>query len=86
MRNDVQPGDVLLCRDQSRLGRDALEVTLAIRELVRDHGARLMYYSTGQEVPFANAIDAATTFIGGVGHQMGWRRFARARRRHCGRA
>ena len=29
-----------------------------------------MYYSTGQEVPFANAIDAATTFIGGVGHQM----------------
>jgi site-specific DNA recombinase len=70
MRNDVQPGDVVLCRDQSRLGRDALEVTLAIRELVRDHGARLMYYSTGQEVPFANAIDAATTFIGGVGHQM----------------
>ena len=29
-----------------------------------------MYDSTGQEVPFANAIDAATTFIGGVGHQM----------------
>jgi len=24
-----------------------------------------MYYSTGQEVTFANAIDAATTFIGG---------------------
>src|SRR5204863_9933762 len=70
MRNEVQPGDVVLCRDQSRLGRDALEVTLAIRELVRDRGARLMYYSTGQEVPFANAIDAATTFIGGVGHQM----------------
>jgi DNA invertase Pin-like site-specific DNA recombinase len=70
MRNEVQPGDVVLCRDQSRLGRDALEVTLAIRELVRDHGARLMYYATGQDVPFANAIDAATTFIGGVGHQM----------------
>jgi site-specific DNA recombinase len=70
LRNDVQPGDVILCRDQSRLGRDALEVTLAIRELVRDRGGRLMYYSTGQEVPFANAIDAATTFIGGVGHQM----------------
>jgi len=40
MRNEVQPGDVVLCRDQSRLGRDALEVTLAIRELVRDSGAR----------------------------------------------
>jgi site-specific DNA recombinase len=70
LRNDVQPGDVVLCRDQSRLGRDAIEVTLAIRELVRDRGARLLYYTTGQEVPFANAIDAATTFIGGVGHQM----------------
>jgi site-specific DNA recombinase len=70
LRNDVQPGDVVLCRDQSRLGRDALEVTLAIRELVRDRGARLLYYSSGQDVLFANAMDAATTFIGGVGHQM----------------
>ena len=67
---DVQAGDVVLCRDQSRLGRDALEVTLAIRELVRDRGARLIYYVNGQEVPFANAMDAATTFIQGTGHQL----------------
>ena len=36
----------------------------------QDRRGRLLYYSTAQEVPFANAIDAATTFIGGVGHQM----------------
>jgi site-specific DNA recombinase len=66
----AKPGDVIVCRDQSRLGRDAIEVTLVIRDLVRDRGCRLFYYVTGQEVQFANAIDQATTFIQGTGHQM----------------
>ena len=61
---------MIVCRDQSRLGRDAIEVTLVIRDLVRDRGCRLFYYSSGQEVQFANAIDQATTFIQGTGHQM----------------
>jgi site-specific DNA recombinase len=67
---DAQRGDIIVCRDQSRLGRDAIEVTLVIRDLVRDRGCRLFYYATGQEVQFANAIDQATTFIQGTGHQM----------------
>ena len=67
---EALPGDIIICRDQSRLGRDAIEVTLAIRDLVRDRGCRLYYYVTGQEVQFANAIDQATTFIQGTGHQM----------------
>ena len=67
---DAKRGDVIVCRDQSRLGRDALEVTLVIRDLVRDRGCRIFYYVTGQEVQFANAIDQATTFIQGTGHQM----------------
>ena len=67
---DSKRGDVIVCRDQSRLGRDAIEVTLVIRDLVRDRGCRLFYYATGQEVMFANAIDQATTFIQGTGHQM----------------
>lgn len=67
---DVKTGDVVVCRDQSRLGRDAIEVTLVIRDLVRDRGCRLYYYSSGQEVQFSNAIDQATTFIQGTGHQM----------------
>src|SRR5277367_4591201 len=29
MRSESVAGDIVLCRDQSRLGRDALEVTLA---------------------------------------------------------
>lgn len=67
---EAQRGDVVVTRDQSRLGRDALETTLAIRDLVRDHGTRLYYYASRMEVPFASAIDAATTFIQGTGHQM----------------
>ncbi len=60
---DALPGDIIVCRD-------AIEVTLAIRDLVRDRGCRLYYYVTGQQVQFANAIDQATTFIQGTGHQM----------------
>jgi site-specific DNA recombinase len=67
---DAQRGDVIICRDQSRLGRDAIEVTLVVRDLVRDRGCHLHYYASGQEVQFANAIDQATTFIQGTGHQM----------------
>jgi site-specific DNA recombinase len=70
MITEAQRGDVIVCRDQSRLGRDAIEVTLVVRDLVRDRGCRLFYYVTGQEVQFANAIDQATTFIQGTGHQM----------------
>ncbi len=67
---DAKRGDVIVCRDQSRLGRDAIEVTLVIRDLVRDRGCQLYYYATSQLVQFANAIDQATTFIQGTGHQM----------------
>ena len=67
---EAKRGDVIVCRDQSRLGRDAIEVTLVIRDLIRDRGCRLFYYASGQEVAFANAIDQATTFIQGTGHQM----------------
>lgn len=67
---DAQRGDIIVCRDQSRLGRDAIEITLVVRDLVRDRGCRLFYYANGQEVQFANAIDQATTFIVGTGHQM----------------
>jgi site-specific DNA recombinase len=67
---EAKRGDIIVCRDQSRLGRDAIEVTLVIRDLIRDRGCRLFYYASGQEVAFANAIDQATTFIQGTGHQM----------------
>ena len=68
--DDLRAGDIVVCRDQSRLGRDALEVTLAIRDIVRDRGCRLFYYTTRQEVLFKTAMDQAMTFIQGTGHQM----------------
>src|SRR5262249_33918070 len=70
LRADAGRGDIIICRDQSRLGRDAIEVTLVVRDLVRDRGCRLYDYVTGQEVQFANALDQATTLIQGTGHQM----------------
>ncbi len=68
--DELRAGDLVVCRDHSRLGRDALEVTIAVREIVRHRGARLFYHASGQEVAFNSAIDAATTFIQGVGAQM----------------
>lgn len=70
LMRDARPGDVIICRDQSRLGREAIQVTLAVQELVRDRHANLHYYISGQHVQFANAIDGATVFIQGTGHQM----------------
>lgn len=67
---DAAPGDVIVCRDQSRIGRDAIDVTQAIRHLLERQRARLFYYSDRREVTFRGALDAATTFIGGVGHQL----------------
>ncbi len=67
---DVAPGDIVVCRDHFRLGRDAIDSAVTVRELIRERGARLFYYSSGQEVPFQTAIDAAMTFIQGVGAQM----------------
>ena len=64
---DVAPGDVIVWRDHFRLGRDAIDSAVTVRELVRDRRARLFYYSSGQEVAFQSAIDAAMTFIQGVG-------------------
>jgi site-specific DNA recombinase len=67
---EVQRGDVIVCRDHSRLGRDALESLIAIRELVQRRGARLFYYISGTEVFLNSAIDVATNCIQGVGAQM----------------
>jgi site-specific DNA recombinase len=67
---DVAPGYLIVCRDHFRLGRDAIDSAVTVRELVRDRRARLFYYSSGQEVAFQSAIDAAMTFIQGVGAQM----------------
>ncbi len=70
LRKDVQAGDVIVCRDHTRLGRDAIESMLIVRAAVQERGARLFYTATGQEVTFGNVIDQAVTFIQGIGGQM----------------
>lgn len=67
---EVQAEDVIVCRDQSRIGRDALEVTSTVRTLVRSKKAWLFYYVNGRRVEMATAMDAAMTFIQGTGHQI----------------
>lgn len=67
---EVQPGDLIGARDQSRVGRDAVEVTVTIRELIQRKRGRLFYWFSGQEVRYESALDAATVMIQGVGHQM----------------
>lgn len=67
---DSSKGDVIVARDQSRVGRNALEVTVALTQLTQDKGARVFYYSDGQEARCDNVISQTMTFIRGVGGQM----------------
>ena len=67
---DAKKGDVILARDQSRIGRNALEVTLAITQLTQDKSTRVFYYSDGGEARCDNVISQTMTFIRGVGGQM----------------
>jgi DNA invertase Pin-like site-specific DNA recombinase len=67
---EVSSGDVVLVRDQSRLGRDAIETALVVRTIVRDRKARLYYYASGELVKFANAADALVAVAKGAGGEM----------------
>jgi len=65
----VCPGDIVICRDHSRLGRDMLESATTIRQIVAERRARLYYYSTGEEVLWRDATDAAMTVLRGFSAQ-----------------
>lgn len=65
----AKPGDVIVCRDHSRLGRDMLESAMTIRTLVEERRASLFYYSNGEQVHWRNATDAVMTVLRGFGAQ-----------------
>jgi site-specific DNA recombinase len=67
---DALPGDVVVCRDQSRIGRKATQTTLVIEELVQERRARLFYYAERREVSMGTATDSAMVHMRGTGHQM----------------
>ena len=56
-------GDVVICRSHDRLGRDMLESASSIRQLICDRRARLFYYTTGEEVLWRGATDAAMSVL-----------------------
>ncbi len=67
--DEARPGDVVICRDQSRIGRKATQTTLVIEELVQERGARLFFYADRREVAMTNALDSAMVFVPGIAHQ-----------------
>lgn len=66
----LNPGDIVVCRDHSRIGRDMLESTARIVEIVREKRALLFYYSTGEQVKAAGAIDTFTSAARGLGAEL----------------
>jgi DNA invertase Pin-like site-specific DNA recombinase len=67
--DQVKPGDVVVCRDHSRLGRDMLESATTIRTLVQDRAAELYYYSSGERIHWRNAADGVMSVLRGFAAQ-----------------
>lgn len=56
---EVRGFDIAVTRDETRIGGDMIRTGLVIQDLI-DHGARLFYYTTGEEV---RLDDATARFI-----------------------
>ena len=67
---ETKAGDVIVTRDSSRIGRDALECAIVTRDLVQYQGARLFYAATGEEAKSSTAIDAGMNVMRGMSAQM----------------
>lgn len=67
--DEVKPGDVVIARDHSRLGRDMLESAASIRSIVEERRGLLYYYSSGEQVQWRGAVDAATNLLRGFAAQ-----------------
>jgi DNA invertase Pin-like site-specific DNA recombinase len=61
--------EVLVVRDESRLGGDMLRTGLIIQDLV-EHGVRLFHYATGEEVRFDDATSQLVVTIRNFAAQM----------------
>ena len=70
MLREAKAGDVVLTRDSSRIGRDALECAIVTRDLVQYQGVRLFYAATGEEARSGSAIDSGMNVMRGMGAQM----------------
>lgn len=66
--DDVRPGDIVITRSHDRLGRDMLASASTIRALI-DRGASLYYYSSGEQIEWRGATDAAMSVLRGFAGQ-----------------
>ena len=64
---EAQAGDVLVCRDQSRLGRDILETGLVLRTLISEKQSKLFYYVDGTEASWRDVTDKVLALVRGIG-------------------
>jgi len=62
----LKPGDVVVCRDQDRIGRK-MSFNMMVIETIAEKGARLFYYSTGAEIFARNAMDGMMNAVSGFG-------------------
>jgi DNA invertase Pin-like site-specific DNA recombinase len=67
---EAQPGDIVVCNDHSRLGRDMLECAFLVRQLCKEKRARLFYASAGKEVTVNNATEEFMVVAQGYGAQQ----------------
>jgi DNA invertase Pin-like site-specific DNA recombinase len=65
---EVNPGDVVIVRDQDRLGAGAETVTV-MRKL-RERGARVFAYKDKAELKAGSAVDDFTTYARGFAAQL----------------
>lgn len=53
---EVKKGDIVVCRDHTRLGRAMLNTAVIVQQLTTERGARLFYADSGQEVTTENSL------------------------------
>ncbi len=67
---EVRPGDIVICLDSSRFGRDMLVGPLTIRDLVNEKRARFFYAANGKEITSKNALETFMTVVEQFGDQQ----------------
>ncbi len=67
---EVQSGDIVVCLDQSRLGRKMRDCFDVVDELLNEKGAKLYYAATRHEVTAKNAIEQFMVYAQSFGAQQ----------------
>lgn len=69
MLKEIRPGDVVVCYDATRMGRDMLDSAGVIRSILLEHKAPLWWTSKQREVTMNNAMETMMVVFEGFGGQ-----------------